>query len=256
MPYVQSVGFGSGFMFMTPAAGGTPVRVGILQEGSFDVSFDEKPLYGQNQWPVALARGKAKGAIKSKFAQIDKDAIGKIFFGGSPAVGQDQTKDLEAATVPVTPGPYVVTVASAVNYVADLGVFYALTGQPLEQVAAGSEAAGKYSVVTSGANKGKYTFAAADQGAAVLISYQINDATVGYKTTLSNQPMGTVSYFQLDTFQNNPESAGSQWGMRFYRCASSKLTLPFKQDDWTITEFDASVQANAAGKVMDFNSPS
>ena len=89
----------------------------------------------------------------------------------------------------------------------------------------------------------------------MLISYGWNDLTNGFKTSLTNQPMGTSSYFQLDLFQSNPEAPGTQWGMRLYRCKSSKLMLATKQDDWTIPEFDASIQANAAGQVLDINTP-
>ena len=51
------------------------------------------------------------------------------------------------------------------------------------------------------------------------------------------------------------EAPGTQWGMRLYRCKSSKIMLATKQDDWTIPEFDASIQANAAGQVLDINTP-
>src|SRR5581483_1428457 len=88
MTYNASLGFGSGVIFMTPAAGTTPLRVGILQDVSFDMSWDQKPLYGQNQWAVALARGKAKGSIKAKTAQIDSGVIGSIILGGTPTTGQ------------------------------------------------------------------------------------------------------------------------------------------------------------------------
>lgn len=249
MTYNVSIGFGAGQMFLTPAQGGGPVRIGILQEPSLDMSFDEKPLYGQNQWAVAIARGKAKGSVKAKFAQIDSGAIVKCFLGVTPIAGQDITTDLEPGAVP-NAGPYTVQVLGHTHWTTDLGVVYATTGQPLTAVAPGSEAAGKYSVAA-----GTYTFAAADANAAVLISYQQNDTTTGFKSTMTNQPMGTAVYFQTDLFQSNPEVTGQQWGLRCYRCHSSKMTLPFKQDDWTIPEMESSIQANAAGKVMDFNTP-
>lgn len=248
MAYNESLGFGSGVMFMTNAAGGTPVRVGVLQDVSFDISFEEKPLYGTSQWPVALARGKAKGAVKAKFARIDGATIGSLFFGATPAAGEEIIADLEAGVVPGAPA-YTITVIHSSNWKEDKGVFYATTGQPLVKVNSGPTS-GQYSVAS-----GIYTFSAADASAAVLISYAWNDGTTGYKTTITNQPMGTVSYFQTDLYQINPEVSGSQWGMRLYRCASSKLALNSKNDDWMIPEFDASVQANAAGKVLDFNTP-
>jgi hypothetical protein len=250
MTWNVSLGFGSGVMFVTPS-GGSPLRVGVMQDVSFDISFDQKPLYGQNQWPIALARGKAKGSIKAKTAQIDSGVIGTLILGGTPVPNQNIMYDLEAHAVPANPGPYLVTVNNHLNPITDLGVFYATTGQQLTQVAAGAEAAGKYSYIPA---TGTYTFAAADQGAAILVSYE-TAATSGFVTTLTNQLMGTVNYFQTDLYQNNPEVAGSQWGMRLYRCASEKLALATKQDDWIIPEFDATVQANAAGKVLDFNTP-
>lgn len=251
MTYNQSLGFGSGFIYMTPLSGSllTPIRVGILQDISFDLSYEEKLLYGVDQWAVAIANGKAKGSIKAKEAQIDSRAMGIIMLGGGQAAGQEQIADLEAHSVPTPSGPYTVSVTNAAHFTEDLGVAYATTGQPFTQVASGPTV-GQYSVAS-----GVYTFAAADAGVAVLINYAWNDTTSGVKTTLTNQPMGTSSFFQLDLFQGNPNVPGTQWGMRLYRCKSSKLSLATKQDDWLIPEFDASVQANAAGKVLDFNTP-
>lgn len=251
MTYNQSIGFGSGFMYMTPLTGSllTPIRVGLLQDVSLDISWEEKPLYGQNQWAAAIANGKAKGAIKAKNATIDSGAIATVILNGTPAAGQNLIQDLDPHTVPAsTPFTVTVTPPNTGTFGTDLGVFYATTGQPLELVASGP-IVGQYS--RSGA---VYTFAAADEGVAVLISFGYA-VTTGSITTIVNQPMGTASYFQTDLFENNPEVPGSQWGVRLYRCKSSKLTLATKQDDWTIPEFDASIQANAAGKVLDFNTP-
>ena len=58
--------FGAGVLWATPTtdaygntiANPTPVQFGIAQEVSVDVSFDTKMLYGQNQFPVAVGRGK------------------------------------------------------------------------------------------------------------------------------------------------------------------------------------------------------
>lgn len=250
MTYNASVGFGSGFIYMTPLSGSnlTPARVGLLQDVSFEISFEEKPLYGQNQWAYAIANGKAKGAIKAKNAIMDSRVIGTLILSGTPVAGQEQIVDLEAHAVPAS-SPYTVQATNSSHWTKDLGVFYATTGQPLTLVTS-NPTQGQYAV-----SAGTYTFAAADTGAGLLISYAWNDTTTGFKTTLTNQPMGTSTYFQLDLCQGNPENPGSQWGMRLYRCKSSKLNLATKQDDWQIPEFDASVQANAAGAVLDWNTP-
>lgn len=252
MAYAKSFGFGSGFMFMTPATTNpTPVRVGVMQNVSIEISFDEKPLYGQNQFPEAVARGKAKASCKCEFAQIDSQAISSIFLGGTPVAGQGIIVDLEAQTLT---GTSKAVSHSGTAFSADLGVFYATTGQPLSRAASGSEAAGVYSVTTSGTAGGTYVFASADSTASLLFSYAY-DAATGFKTAITNQPMGTFARFQTDLFQNNPEVSGGEWGARLYACASSKLSLATKQDDWIIPSMDFSIFANAAGKVLDFNTP-
>jgi hypothetical protein len=78
----------------------------------------------------------------------------------------------ESAAVPVSPGPYSVTAAAPFGpWANDAGVSYA-NGTALVAVA-GSPAAGQYNVVG-----GVYTFAAADAGAAVLISYGFIPAAI------------------------------------------------------------------------------
>lgn len=252
MAYSIPIGFGTGFLFMTPqvAAGvANPVKVGILQDVSMDFSWDEKPLYGTAQFPVAVARGKAKLQCKAKEAQIDSLAIATVILGGTPVLGEDVIADLEAHTATSTH----VTVTQAATFTTNLSVFYQTTGQPLVQTTSGSETTGQYSVSSGGV----YQLAAGDSAAALFISYKYNAGTAagGYKTTIVNQPMGAFVPFQVDLFQNNPETVPlSQWGVRLYKCMSSKFSIATKLDDWTIPEFDWSCYANAAGQVLDFNS--
>lgn len=74
----------------------------------------------------------------------------------------------EAATVPVTPGPYTVTAEQPFGrWASNEGVRLASSGSLLTAVT-GSPGPGEYSVAST---TGVYTFNAAQQGAAVLISY-------------------------------------------------------------------------------------
>ena len=79
----------------------------------------------------------------------------------------------EAATVPANPGPYTVAVqAPRGPWASDQGVTYA-SGAPLTAVTV-NPAQGQYippTAIGSAAAPGNYTFAAADAGAAVLLSY-------------------------------------------------------------------------------------
>jgi hypothetical protein len=79
----------------------------------------------------------------------------------------------EAAAVPVS--PYQVTAAAPQGpFSADLGVTNAATGAALTKIASGTPSTGQYKVDASGV----YTFAAADQGAGVLLSYSFIPAAI------------------------------------------------------------------------------
>jgi hypothetical protein len=157
-------------------------------------------LYGQKQFPEAVARGKCKITGKAKFAYINGKQLNDIFFGQTLGVGMKQISLDEAATIPAT--PFQVTVANAANYVNDVrgdqGVRYttgAKAGQPLTKVAS-SPAAGQYSVNTA---TGVYTFAAADTGSAVIISYLFTVAASGTQLNITNQLMGFAPTVQISS---------------------------------------------------------
>src|SRR5260370_37252222 len=138
-----------------------PRKFGVLQDIHIDFNWTDKPLYGQLQFPLAIARGQGKITGTAKFAQILGLLYSDIFFGLTPATGQFAVSQLEAASVPAVT-PYTVTVANAANYNDDLGVVYAGSGRRFNRVTTPS-AAGQYSVNFS---TGIYTFSSADASAA------------------------------------------------------------------------------------------
>src|ERR1700747_3728308 len=115
----------------------------VLQDIQIDFDWTDKPLYGQLQFPVAIARGQGKITGKAKFAQILGLLYSDIFFGLTPATGQFAVSQLEAASVPAVTA-YTVTVANAASYNDDLGVVYAGSGKRFNRVTTAS-APGPYS---------------------------------------------------------------------------------------------------------------
>jgi hypothetical protein len=216
-------------------------QFGVLQDIQIDFDWTDKELYGQLQFPVAIARGQGKISGKAKFAQILGLLYSDIFFGVTPATGQFAVSQLEAATVPATT-PYTVTPANAASYNDDLGVSYAASGKRFNRVTTPS-AAGQYSVNFA---NGVYTFSSADASAAVLISYTYNIATSGSKLTLTNQPMGITPTFKA-TFYTAYNGNGT--ALRLNACTATKLSLPTKLDTWTISELDFSAFADASGTI-------
>ena len=224
-----------------------PDQFGILQDVQIDWDWQTRELWGQFQFPLDIARGQGKITGKAKFARIFGAIYGDLFFGQTPASGQVTVAENEAAAVPATT-PYTIPVANAATYVDDLGVFYAT----------GSNAGGRFTRVTtpSGAGQysvnaasGIYTFAAADAGAALLVSY-LYSSNAGRKLVLTNQLMGYTPTFRA-TFYTTKTTQGVPAGLALVlnACTATKLTLPTKVDDYEIQEFDFSAFADAAGAI-------
>lgn len=247
------INFGSGKLIAVPTnladgtaiANPTPVVLGILQECTLDMSVDTKTLYGSNMYPVAVAQGKAKLGLKAKYAELSAGVMGSLFFGQNATNAiKDMALDV-AGTIPATPGPYTLTptVPSSGTFVADMGVFDATTGIQLTRVAS-SPAAGQYSVVAA---TGVYTFAAADQAKAVTFNFEYTaTSTTAQLFTINNRAMGYTPSFSV---MLKGSYDGKDIVAKFYRGVSSKLALPFKNEDFSVPDFEADFFANTAGNV-------
>ncbi|MGC2696006.1 MAG: hypothetical protein WA738_09460 [Candidatus Angelobacter sp.] len=242
--------FGAGTLWGFPVGGNTasnptPMKFGTLQDVSLDISGDVKQLYGQKQFPEAVARGKCKITGKSKFAAINGKMFNDLFFGQQMGAGMIKTALDETATIPAT--PFTITVVNAAQFKQDWGVRYAVTGVPFTRVASGP-VQGQYSVNTA---TGVYTFAAADTTAPVLISYTFTQATPGTQLNIVNQLMGFAPTIQvlLETVYNT-----NQFSVLLYSVVASKLSFATKQEDFIIPEFDFEAFANASGQVIDIYS--
>jgi hypothetical protein len=242
--------FGSGTLWGFPVSGNTapnptPMKFGTLQDVSLDISGDVKQLYGQKQFPEAVARGKCKITGKSKFAAINGKMFNDLFFGQQMGTGMVKTSLDEAATIPAVT-PFTITVANSATFKQDWGVRFVNTGVPLTRVSS-APAQGQYSVNVSGV----YTFASADQSAPILISYTFTQAAPGTQLNIVNQLMGFAPTIQvlLETVYNT-----NQFSVLLYSVVASKLSFSTKQEDFIIPEFDFEAFANAAGQVIDIYS--
>lgn len=234
--------FGPGSLYVTRTdiANATPVNIGYAKEFSLDFDPDTKQLYGQNQFPLAVARGTVKSTAKAKAAVFSGMALNSVFFGATMVAGSLVLAASEAAAVPAST-PWTVTVANAANFDKDCGVVNATTGLPLQLVAS-APATGQYSVSAVGV----YTFAAADTGKAVLISYLYKQASVGQTLPIINRPIGATPTFQLDYATVNN---GISLVVRLYTCLCDKLSMSFKISDFAEPSTDFQIAANPAGNV-------
>jgi hypothetical protein len=252
----MQLSFGSGALWgervdaVGPGIG--PRQFGVLQDIQVDIDWTDKSLYGQLQFPVAIARGQGKITGKAKFAQILGLLYSDLFFGIVPTATQWAVAQNEANTVP-TLAPFVITVANAAApYLDDLGVTYVTTGKRFNR-AATPAVAGQYAVNFS---TGVYTFSSGDQGQTLLISYAYQGTTGGgVRMTILNQFAGTTPTFKATFYQPvSPIGIGGMavnnpLALRLNACMSNKLSLPTKVDDWTIQELDFMAFADGSGTI-------
>ena len=123
-----------------------------------------------------------------------------------------------------------------------MGCFYVATGVQLTQVASGPTT-GQYSVNTA---TGVYTFAAADTGLSVYFNYTYTTASGANKISLSQQLMGAGPRFNMllaSTYQSKV------CNIVLNQITSSKLSLPFKNQDYTNLALDIEVMQDASNNI-------
>jgi hypothetical protein len=246
--------FGAGELWgvRTDITNPTPRQFGVMQSCSVEFSATSKELYGQKQFPVAIARGTAKIQCKAKFGQIQGSVFSDLFFNSTLNTGRVTTVQNEVGTIPsATPYTYTAVNAgsSGVNFVEDLGVLYAATGLPMQLVASGPTV-GQYSVSSAGV----YTFAAADEGLGIWVSYVYSITASGQSMTLANPDLGIQPVFQaVFTEKYNAPGGLKTATLRLHACISDKLSVGSKQEDFDIPELDFSAFADQSGNVFDWN---
>ncbi|MGD9613837.1 MAG: hypothetical protein AB7H90_01420 [Alphaproteobacteria bacterium] len=251
-------GYGTGALFGervdVTGSGIGPQQFGVLQNVEITVDFTLRDLYGQHQFPVAIARGQGRITGTIGMARILGRVYSDLFWGETPAAGQFSISEHEIQVIPATP-PYTVTVGNAATFNDDLGVFLANNAAAFNRVTTPT-VSGDYSVneVT-----GVYTFASVDASKQVLISYAYDTASSGRKIVLSNRFQGYTPAWQATFYQPispGPPGAGGQFLPRSFRlnaCVSTRLAMPNTQDAFELHNINFSAFADAAGIIGTFS---
>lgn len=228
-----------GNVLATPAC----FRLGILQDVSTDFSFEGKTLYGSGQFPIDRGRGKAKLAFSAKTADIKMAALAALHFGVTPTVGFKGPVFDSPQTIPAV-SVYTITIAPPNTgvFVADMGVSDTSANQ-FTRVAS-APTTGQYTLNVA---TGVYTFATADAGKAVLISYEYSTSTGGgLIVPLTNQLMGYSPSFSVILYN---DSKGSKLALKLNNCQSDKLAIPFKNEDFAVADFGFEALDDGTGSV-------
>ena len=244
---IQQTVFGPGVIFAkSSAAGAAYKQLGSIQEFSFDETKNMKELYGSYQNAIDVATSTIKQTGKMKQAVINAQAYNDIFWNQTLTKGsQTLTAVGEAGSIPATT-TYTITVSHSATFTVDLGVIYADGSAIFTQVQS-APTVGQYSVAS-----GIYTFAAADAGKAVSISYRYT-GTSGNTVTDGTKLIGDTTVFSLLYVTQH---SGKELSIEFYKVISNKIAMSFKQEDFMIPELDLAMFANDAGNVKTVNTAS
>jgi hypothetical protein len=236
--------FGSGTLIVTPfgslaAADPTPLQLGTMQECSVEISASQKELYGKAQFPVAIARTQGKINMKAKFATFNAKILNDAFWGAAVTAGQNIVHvDFQAAaSATVTIVAADDSAPSGWAFVEDLGVLDANGKQMTKHATPG---VGQYSVAGA-----VYTFNAGETGT-LRITY-VYSITAGKASNVTNKPMGSQPVFEA--WMANSQF-GSNLAIRFPNCISTKISLPFKNEDFSVSDFDFAAFADGAGNIL------
>lgn len=249
--------FGSGVFFGIPTAGNlatnpTPLQFGILQEVSLDIKADLKKLFGMQQFPIAKARGKIDVTAKGKIASLDPLFYSQLYFGQNTATGVQRPVFNEAAVAAASVAPAHAGSGASSVLVNDLGVINANTGAQMTRLSTGTPAAGQYKFTPAvvSTSPAAYVFSTADATAdlPVLLNYSYNDATNGTTLHVTNQLMGYAPEFQALLYNN---FRANMFGVLLYSCILGSLSIPTKQEDFWISDFDLDASCDVSGNLLD-----
>lgn len=225
--------FGAG-QLLYRKRGETPIRVATLQGIDVDISASTKELMGSRQFAEATQRTGTKISGKVQAGRWDGRVVSELFLGAKDSDVSQGTIvpiDNEPGTVPAGGGD--ITVAQGAKFDMDMGVRDVATAGFYRRVT-GAPAAGEYQLDEE---SGEYTFAEADAGKKVQISYTYVDATKGTTTIISNQEMGEAPTFELVTYD-------SGLFLQLFACTFSKLSLSRKNEDFVIPNMEWSASAD------------
>lgn len=255
--YIQ---IGAGFVFFNPTAGNlpvnpTPVRALTVQDVEIDISGTVEELKGQYQFPEDTAVTDKKGSGKMTIGRKDLSMLNNIFFADISAAGGTSVSPVEAHPIPAST-PYTITVTppGTGTFYADLGVYYANNvGQSFTRIPTGTPTAGQYTV-----SAGEYTFAAADTGIGVLISYAYTQSTTGSIFQVNNQNIGwgpQVEIYVVDTYEPVAVSGVNIYStVRIWAAKITKCTLGNKRANYSMPEIDYSYFSASNNRVLDLYS--
>ncbi len=198
MPAVQSptrINFGVGRAFVKPAGGAVYLPYAHCQEFNFDHKIDQKEIYDENGYPLAVFDAHRSLDLDIKHYELRLDVLANDLGQAAPGASTASFSWDEAGSVPAST-PYTATLTNAATFVAgtlELLVFVVTNGvkYPVPyEIVTGTPVAG----VSASVAAGVITFAAGDAGLSFQATYQYGN-TLGSEMSWVNQPQNSAASY-------------------------------------------------------------
>jgi hypothetical protein len=238
--------FGAGRFFGTNGVTSpTPTAFLVPQDQSIDFKQATKSLYGELKLPVEVAAGELTVSGKITMGTNNARMFSDLLFNVAGVTGQISESNLEGPSV-IPSTPFQVTVVNGATFLSDLGVNDPASGLRYTLVASGPTT-GQYSL---NAVTGVYTFAAADAGKSVVISYLYTVASTGEKIAVANTLMGPAGSFQAAMVFTN---GSSQDVLILNNAISEGVSIATKQGDFAKPVFSFMASTDGSNNLGTFS---
>ena len=234
---------GIGTIWSIPAltTSSTPIPLAVAKSATIDFKQERKPLRGQWMDPIDMLAGARDISVKFAGADFRAATVQLVLQGSTLAANATKNVVVGENWVSAT----TVTVAQSATWSEDAGVLDLTAGKWLTRVAS-APATGQYSVAA-----GVYTFAVADAGHNLTITYTYTSTTAGSQTlAVTNQVVQQSTGYLVRVF--TPFLVGGvvkTIGVEFPWVHFSDLSLALKPDDWaeqSLTGMVAQSQSSTA----------
>ena len=244
--------FGTGRLLAVPNGGSVQQPYADLYDIEVDFKTDLKPIFGEGQYPIAVADGHREIDITAKSWSLDLESLATDFNIAAPASGTDsyifdEKVTIVAHTYTLANAPDTSSGASTVQltmYVTNGGITFPVL---YEQVASGHEVAG----VSFSLSGSTITLATGDTATSGKVSYLYAN-TNGTMVVIVNNYQNSSPIYTLDLFKRDrspiDNSVGVLWlHLQAVRFGGTKF--PIKENEWASWDRTFKAYADPTGTV-------
>jgi hypothetical protein len=241
----EKIVFGTGRIWVTPAGSTQRLSYADLNDVSVDIKIDQKEIFAEGGFPIAVADGHRTIDIAAKHYTLALAALANDLGMQPPAAGSYGYIIDEIVTV-VTHA-YTLAKTGAVGSTLDVSMVVNGSYVPYQQVASGSEVAGQsYSFNGTAIN-----FATGETATTGKVSYEFAD-TNGQAISIVNLFQNSTPSYSMDLVKRDISPIDGSTGFliaHFNAVRPGSIKLPLKEGEYANFERTFKAFADPLGNV-------